>query len=154
MAGGATTDTFTVSGVSYSGTTLTMTITNTTYGMKNPDFTIGSDSGDVTTTRSGYLSNPYTLTVNNINLTAGNTYNLSINYMDYTDSGTAVTASGTFTVPGTPTLQKIVQLVDHNGNNLFPYSVTANANIKNIVVSSTDIGEGASLEDGTIYIVI
>ena len=49
---------------------------------------------------------------------------------------------------------KKVQLVDHNGNNLFPYSVTANSNIKNIVVSSTDIGEGANLEDGTIYIVI
>ena len=152
MAGGATTDTFTISNVSYSGTTLSMSIANTTYGMKNPDFTIGSDSGDVTTSRSGYLSNPYTLTVNNISLTAGQTYNLSISYMDYTDSGTSVYATGTFTIPSN-VQNKIVQLVDKQGNSVYPYSAVE-SNIKKTIISTTDIGENVDLDEGTIYIVI
>ena len=153
MAGGATTDTFTVSNVSYSGTTLSMSIHNTTYGMKNPEFVLGSDSGNVTVTRSGYLNNPYTLTVSNINLTAGNTYNLNIDYMDNTDSGTAVTASGTYKLEGGSVADKIVQLQDKDGNNVYPLAVI-DGNIKNMVVSTTDIGAGSDLPEGTIYFVV
>lgn len=124
---GPTTDTFTISNVSYSGTILSMSIKNTTYGMKNPDFTIGSDSGNITTTRSGYLSNPYTLTVENITLTLGNSYSLSIDYMDNSDSGTAVSASGNFYVPIIEK-KRVVQLIDNEGNKIYPVGADPNQN--------------------------
>lgn len=48
---------------------------------------------------------------------------------------------------------RIVQLEDKNGNKVFPISVI-DGNLKNVIVSSTDIGEGADLAEGTIYFVV
>ena len=48
---------------------------------------------------------------------------------------------------------KVVQLVNKDGDNVYPLAVI-DGNIKNMIVSTTDIGSGADLPEGTIYFVV
>lgn len=47
----------------------------------------------------------------------------------------------------------VVQLEDKDGNKIFPVALVE-GNIRNMTVSSTDIGENADLPEGTIYFVV
>lgn len=96
---GPTIDTMSISDVSYESGVLTLKIT-TGYGMKNPDFIITpTGKTPIAVSRSGYLSNPYTLTLTTSGVAAGDTCTIDATYMDSADSGTSLTASANFTIP-------------------------------------------------------
>lgn len=88
------TDSVQISNVAYSGSTLTMSIT-TGHGMKNPTFRINGTS----VSKSGYLTNPYSLSATVSGLVAGNTYTISADYNDNTDAAGTYTFTTTFTIP-------------------------------------------------------
>ena len=48
---------------------------------------------------------------------------------------------------------RIVQLEDNDGNKIYPLAVIE-GNLRNMTVSSIDIGENADLPEGTIYFVV
>lgn len=127
---GPTFDTMSISDVSYESGVLTLKIT-TGYGMKNPDFTITpTGKTPIAVSRSGYLSNPYTLTLTTSGVAAGDTCTIDATYMDSADSGTSLTANANFTIPAA-----LVPTAD--------LSIRATPTAVNLTATSTTAGAGS-----------